>query len=71
MIIWVGVILNRVVVETLNRRFSKLCGSHLQKKTFSLAFNGRLDYQPLFGRRARVRIKDRTRETVEIEPNFK
>ena len=32
MIIWVGIILNRVVVETLNRRFSKLCGSHLQKK---------------------------------------
>ena len=34
MIIWVGVILNRVVVETLNRRFSKLCGSHLPKKHF-------------------------------------
>ena len=40
MIVWVGVILNRVVVETLNRRFNKLCGSHLQKTTFSLAFNG-------------------------------
>ena len=36
--VWVGVILNRVVVETLNGRFNKLCVSHLQKR-FSLAFN--------------------------------
>ena len=40
MIVWVGVILNRVVVETLNRRFNKLCGSHLQKQHFLWPFNG-------------------------------